>query len=724
MTKKKARHHVDGDGESPSPTPDDSGSSRRVFFAAVAATIVVLGVLYWFFPGSGNESPQSAGEGGRPDIILITIDTLRADALGYSGNQSVSTPFLDRIASEGVTFSNAHAHNVVTLPSHANIITGLLPYQHGVRENAGFVLGEVHRTLGALLRDEGYATAAFVAAFPLDQRYGLNRGFDVYDDKYPEGSAPTAFVTPERPAPEVLEPAIRWFNENRGRGRFLWVHVYDPHFPYAPPSPYRERHPENPYYGEVEATDAALNRYLTPILAGNPNILLIVTADHGEALGEHGETTHGLFAYEESLHVPLIVWEGGVIEARRDERYVRHIDIVPTVLGRVGAPVPATLTGKSLLQMDDSRDTYFESLGPSLNHGWAPLVGLIHEGHKYIEQPIPELYDLENDPDELDNILEENRRMTFRIRELMKESAPLAASANRDISDEESAQLLSLGYVTGVTSKTEFTRDDDLKIAAPFHARLNDVVASYQLGDRDEAIRIAETLVHDRPEMQSAKTMLSFLLQEAEKPDDAIAMLLEEVEKGTASRSMKRRLGQILNETGRSAEAVEIMREFAASEDPDLLNTYGIALAESGKPAEAVRVFEKVLAIDKTNASAYENLGVVALKAGDGERAYGYLRQALDFSPDLPLALNTLGVVFAQRGQNDQALESWIRSVRLDPKQYDALFNISVVAGQAGRWEVAREALTQFIRTAPPERYGPDLETARQMLAEINRRVS
>ncbi|MGZ5475799.1 MAG: sulfatase, partial [Thermoanaerobaculia bacterium] len=256
-----------------------------------------------------------------PDVILITIDTLRADALGFAGNTRLRTPFLDNLAARGIVFTNAHAHNVVTLPSHANILTGLYPYQHGIRDNAGFRLDARHPTLGAMMKPPGYTTAAFVSAFPLDSRFGLNAGFDVYDDRYREASDPLDFVVQERPAAETLAAAQKWYDSAAGKKKFLWIHLFDPHAPYDPPSPWREQYRDAPYLGEVAYVDDQLGRFLTPILESHPNTLVVITGDHGEALGDHGELTHGLFAYESTLKIPLIIVDPGN-PARRDDRYV------------------------------------------------------------------------------------------------------------------------------------------------------------------------------------------------------------------------------------------------------------------------------------------------------------------------------------------------------------------------------------------------------------------
>src|SRR6266849_528615 len=253
-----------------------NGKKRKREFSpapllAIAA-LVAIAIGAFLFYRRQTSAPKS---GPARDIILITVDTTRADALGYAGNRRVHTPFLDALAARGIVFTNAHAHNVITLPSHVNILTGLYPYQHGVRENAGFKLDPKHLTVATLLRSGGgYATGAFVGAFPLDARFGLNQGFDKYDDNYGKGQASVDFIEQERSAMAVLDAATRWWNANEGRKRFMWVHLYDPHAPYSPPEPFLSSYRDNEYLGEVAYTDSALAKAMGPILAADPDALV------------------------------------------------------------------------------------------------------------------------------------------------------------------------------------------------------------------------------------------------------------------------------------------------------------------------------------------------------------------------------------------------------------------------------------------------------------------
>ncbi|MBV8199009.1 MAG: sulfatase, partial [Acidobacteria bacterium] len=324
---------------------------RRLAALAALAVFAAAGAAA-FSHAAGNRplaagaAPGQRGAAAGPalrgaDVVLITVDTLRADALGFAGNRLSSTPTLDRLAAAGRVYTDAHAHNVITLPSHTNILTGPYPFQHGVRENAGFRLPRSIPTLGTYLRRAGYATAAFVGAFPLDARFGLGAGFDRYDDSFVRGSTPDQYRFAQRRGDQVVKPALAWWRAKRGSRRFLWVHLYDPHAPYEPPEPFASRFKEHPYLGEVAAADSFLAPLLTPFLDGKePAPLIVFTADHGESLGEHGELTHGLLDYEATLHVPLVIWGPGVSPGK-DSRAARHVDIVPTVLQALGVAVPS-----------------------------------------------------------------------------------------------------------------------------------------------------------------------------------------------------------------------------------------------------------------------------------------------------------------------------------------------------------------------------------------------
>ncbi len=705
-------------------------------------TLAIALALLAFACNRGEHAVSAGSNAPAGDIILVTIDTWRADAAGFAGNIEAKTPFLDSLASRGIVFTNAHAHNVITLPSHTNILTGLYPVTHGVRENSGFVLDAKYVTLAERLKEQGYTTGAFVAAFPLDSRFGLNQGFDVYDDNYGKGRAALDLNMPERRATQVLEPASKWWQSQDGKKRFMWVHLYDPHAPYDPPEPFasefgapnlaatgpngrqRPRFPVSDtharllrYLGEVASVDAALSQYLGPLL--NDSTTLVVTGDHGEGLGDHGELTHGLFAYEATLKVPLILVAPGVTP-RKEAEYVRHVDIVPTLLQRAGvAKTPAELPGVSLLGSVEAHDSYFESLTASLNRGWAPLTGMIRGHAKYIDLPLPELYDLDADHAEVNNLINDRRRDVVAARKLL-DALKVEPKSNREMSAEEEANLRALGYVSGRAVDSATGPESDPKNLVHVDNQLHEVIDSFHRGEHTDALRLARKLVAENPKMASGRELLAFLLQDQELIDEAIDVLGHLVAEGKASDAAKGQLALLLTETGRSAQAAKILGPLVErSPNADTLNGYGIALADEGRPQEAVAQFRRALELDANNAPAFQNLGIVALRMNDIRSAQQYLERALSMNPQLPLALNTLGVVYARQRDFGRAIEAWRRSVSIDPKQYDALFNMGLVAAQVGRRDEARQALGEFVRRAPPSRYGADINTARRALVAL-----
>jgi len=690
---------------------------------------LTLCVLFVFSASFGcrratSGSSTTAGAKDSPEVVLITLDTVRADSVGFSGSGKVETPALDRLAREGLVFESARASNVVTLPSHANMLTGLYPYQHGVRDNTGFRLGTEIPTLATELGERGYATGAFVGAFPLDSRYGLDRGFEVYDDSYPPGASPYDFELRERPAAEVVQAARSWYAKEKGRPRFLWVHLYDAHAPYRPPAPFAERYPGDPYLGEIAAMDAALGPLFSDIRGSGRGTLVVVTSDHGEALGDHGEVTHGLFAYEATLKVPLLLWWPGRIAPERSRVAARHVDVFPTVVEAAGAQKPEGLPGRSLLTAesasgrDESRTTYFEALSTSLNRGWAPLTGLVDGGHKFIDLPVPELYDLARDPGESANVASSRPDVVRRLKSLLPPGASQARAA--PAGSEEAGKLLSLGYLSGSgAQKASFTEEDDPKRLVALDSKIHHVIELYQEGDLPGATRLAREVLRERPGMAVGYEFLAFLLQQAGRAKEAAEQLSDSVRLGLASESMRARLALVLSESGRAAEALAVLESLASSADPETQNARGIVLADAGRVAEAVAVFEKVAAADPGDPITLQNLGIALLKGGDAAGALARFDRALAISGKLPRAWNAKGVAQARLHDESGALASWRRAAELDPKQFDALYNIGIVASRRGEAAAAREALKRFIATAPPALYRRDLVEARRMLREL-----
>ena len=664
---------------------------------------------------------ERAGRGAPPprDLLLVTIDTLRQDATGFSGAGLVATPALDALAAGGAVYPNAHAHAVMTLPSHASILTGLVPHRHGVRDNAGFRLGENLPTLATRLGAAGRATGAFVSAFPLDRRFGLDAGFDVYDDEY-EGYGAGAFTYAERPGERTVERALAWWRENAGRPRFMWVHLFTPHFPYEPPEPYASRHAGAPYYGEAAWTDAQLAPLLEPLVqAADGSVAVIVTSDHGEGLGDHGEATHGLFAYESTLRVPLVVWSPGRVAPGRDARPARHVDLVPTALDLLGLASPEGLDGRSLVIPDPGDDpgTYFEALTAALNRGWAPLHGFLEEGKKAIDLPIPELYDLERDPGESDNLAPARPETLLTLLERIPDEASVVG-ATRRVSDEELARLRSLGYAASASGGPAQAPDDpalDPKSLVAVDDALSRALTEHNAGRPDAAIAALERLLADHPAMATLYGHLAFMLVEAGRPERAAALLEQAVALGIADESLRRKLALTSLELGRAADAERVLAEERESSDPQTQLVLGRVAAALGRPDEARRRIARALELDPTFPEARIDEGILLLGEGRIEPAREALGAGLEREPFHAEGWNALGVARLRSADPAGALEAWRRAVEVDPRLADAWFNLALVHGRSGELSQAASALERYIALAD----GEEAARARAMLGEL-----
>jgi arylsulfatase A-like enzyme/tetratricopeptide (TPR) repeat protein len=657
----------------------------------------------------------------RPDVLLITIDTLRADSTGFSGNTRVQTPVLDRLAAKGRVFTDTHAHNVVTLPSHTNILTGLYPYQHGIRDNTGFRLGADVPTLATVLRGAGYATGAFVGGYPLDSEFGLDHGFQVYDDRTTRGSEADEFGMSERRGDEVVAAALAWWNAQRGKPRFLWVHLYDPHAAYSPPEPFATRYKDNPYLGEIAAVDSFLAPLLNPLLDGKePPAFVVMTSDHGEGLGEHGEATHSLFAYEATLKVPLVVWGPGV-QPGKDGRAARHVDIFPTVLLAAGVSAPqASRPGRSLLSPPAKEETtsYFEALSANLNRGWAPLRGILRQGRKMIVLPVPELYDVAKDPKEVRNQVDQDRPTARALIGLLpQESVWPPRRGSLPTGDEQ--RLRSLGYISGsAPAQSSYGPEDDPKNLIELDTKIFKVIGLYNRKKIEEAVGAAREVVKERPSMPLGRSLLAQSLLESGRTAEAMEVMRKARADGMATESLLRQLGLTLSEQGKADEALEVLRPMAATGEPRSRHALALVLSEAGRQKESYEVLQKILADDPNDARAVEQMGLIELRLGHWQQARELSRKAVDLRPGLPLAWNNLGVALYQVGQQGDAVDAWQRAVDLKPDLWDALWNLGLKAAEIGRPKQARAALERFVAGAPG-RYSGDVQKARSLLERL-----
>ena len=671
---------------------------------------VAVGILIVRTRTTKDTQPIAAGAFRGSNVLLITIDTLRADHVGAYGESGSLTPTIDGLAKEGVRFARAYAHVPMTLPSHASLLTGAYPTRTGVHDNGAFRLDGRRDTIATVLKEAGYRTAAFVGAFVLDARFGLNRGFDTYDDRMlGRGLDETA----ERPAEKVLEPAYQWIcqagacgprehsESSSGAARasgggvpassekwFVWVHLYDPHEPYAPPEPYRSQYSSEPYDGEIAYADAALGAFLGRLRSSGAlaNTLVILGSDHGESLGEHGERTHGLFAYDSTLRVPLVMWAARGMRAGVFWDPMRLVDVVPTVLDLVGARTLAA-DGRSVRPFIagerpfDDAGSYFEALNANLTRDWAPLTGVVYGGAKLVDLPAPELYDLAADPAEATNVYARQqaraRDLERRLDSIVRLAAPSAPSS---IDADAEARLRSLGYVvaSGPRPARTYTAADDPKQLVHLNQALDDAAAMWSRGDRAHAIETLRQVVRERPSMTIAYDRLAFMLRSNGRVAEAVSVLDEAARAGHGDRPLLRSLGTALRDAGDLTRSASVLEPLVRADATDLqsADALGQTYARMGRSRDAEGLFTRVLSASPNASPTWNNLGATYLTEGRVDEAIDALSKAVAIDPELATAHNGLGVAYAKRGELDRAAAEWRRALELRPDYADARDNL------------------------------------------------
>ena len=632
------------------------------------------------------------------NFLLITIDTLRADRVSCYSGEHLETPNIDSVAEKGILFTKAFAHTSTTLPSHTNILLGTVPLYHGVHDNSIFIVKEKFLTIAEHLRSSGYSTGAFVGAYILDSRFGLTQGFDIYDDDFKgHRSQKLSFV--ERRAEKVVDRALNWLKSQKSPW-FLWIHCFDPHTPYEPPEPFKTQHEKCPYDGEVAYVDFVLGKLFSYIKNNNfsDNTLIIFTGDHGESLGQHGETTHGYFAYNSSIWVPLIISIPGM-KPGKVRQLVSHIDIFPTVCDVLHIEKPSFLQGLSLLPAIKGkklakRPIYFESMYPFYSRGWAPLKGYIYSSEKFIDSPIPELYDLDEDFDELKNLaktkkLEIYRKQLFRIIEnqsLAEEDGEKMPKIDR----ESLRKLRSLGYISNpqISRKQSFGPRDDIKILLPYHNKAMEAMDLYNKGKVKEGFELLKEVIEERKDIDVAYSNLAIMYNEEGRLKEALEVLKLGLEFLPSSYEILSTYVNYLINAGQYDEVIAILDKKSLRQiefDPEIWNYLGIAHSSKGDFEKALEAFEMALSLENEYILAINNLGKVYLsiflKTKDPEayqKSLQNFKKAIELDPDYAPAYNGLGGAYLQAGNLDAAIYCLEKALKLKPGFDRALYNLGL----------------------------------------------
>jgi arylsulfatase A-like enzyme/Tfp pilus assembly protein PilF len=653
------------------------------------------------------------------NLVVVTLDTTRADRIGCYGAKDVATPRLDALAARGVRFDAAVAPMPLTLPAHCTLFTGLLPGAHGVRDNGGFKLAAEHVTLAEVLKDHGFATGGFVSAFVLDHRWGIAQGFDRYYDEFDlKQQEKLSMGEIQRPGSETVDHALDWIRGVKAKRFFAWVHLYDPHAPYEPPEPYKSQYAGRPYDGEIAWTDSLVGRLLDELqrLDLTKKTVIAVMADHGESLGEHGEHGHGYFVYEQVTHVPFIVAAPySRTTGRVVTEVVRSIDVAPTVLDLLGFGGTLPGSGSSVVPLlsgegREPGDGYSESYYARFHYGWSELRAVRTKRWHFIEAPKAELYDLQSDPGEKVNLalreLSTVDRLRTSLSEFERESiAKLAATAPVEEDEETLRKLASLGYIggTNVDDGTSWRELPDPKDRLPIYDRMGRIRAMVKEGNSDEAIPLLESVLREAPEVVDAYYTLgncSYKKKEfgkaaeyyrttlAKRPDHDYAMI---------------GLADTLVAQGKVDEAIAGYEHFLKQDPANAQILYRLAQVEldAGRDDAAAASFKATLDAEPGTARAEVGLGIVAFRKGNAEAAQAYLARALAIDPKARWARYNLALIAESQGDSARAISDYRAEIETYPDAYKALFNLGRLLGKTGDEEGAVDALRQSVDRQP-----------------------
>lgn len=681
-------------------------------------------------------------------MVLVTFDTTRADHLGCYGYAAAHTPTLDRLAAEGVLFEDAYSSVPLTAPSHSTILTGKHPMAHGVRDNGLFVLAPEQRTLAEILKEQGYRTGAAVGGFPLVARYGLNQGFDRYDDRLtPTYDSPLAggvpkkanFTFEERPAARVNEAVFDWLDAQGQEPFFLWVHYYDPHQPNHPPPPYDQLFADSLYDGEVAYADESLGTLLDHLKRRGvwDRTLVVMTADHGEGLGEHDELTHSYLLYDSVLHVPLIVRGPGLPAGRRVPGRVRLVDLAPTILETVGVRVPADMQGRSLAPLFAQgsgarvdRVHYAESLSPRLSQNWGEQRALFDGQWKYVHGPRQELFDLAADPKELHNLVAERPDVAASMRDklvdFLKRNSPPGGSRMVAVDSETRAHLQALGYVAAGAGQGQEIREELRSDGTAPQDRAADTSlvslgrALLTRGEPWAGREIARRLLATAPDDPLYLEYLAIAEVQIGRPEAALPVVEKLLSFGPANNRSAEELlldiGTMLHERGQREAGMRLVRRSLELE-PTAAGYHMLASFEAaeGRAAEERAALERAVQIDPKYAPARLDLAVRLAQEGRRAEAEQEMKRVLAEQPYFARARYDYGTFLLQEGEAEPALALFDRAVVLEPEYAKARYAAIAVRLSLGRRAEAEKALAELEARAPGS---AEAAQARRLLKE------
>jgi choline-sulfatase len=645
-----------------------------------------------------------------PNVILITIDTVRADHLGCYGATNVKTPTLDGLARDGIVFERAISQVPLTWPSHATILTGTYPFQNGVQDFTGQPLDQRFRSVAQIFKQQGYTTGAVVSAFVLDRSWGLARGFDYYDDAFSaEVFRHKDIGLVDRKAGESVTRAISWLQKTPRRPFFFWLHLYDPHSPYDPPEPFRTLYKGHLYDGEIAYADHELGRLIGWLKQNQlyDRTAIVLLSDHGESLGDHGEKEHGFFVYNSTVHIPLIVKPptGSGFRPGRVARPVETVAVAPTLTGLAGMKneIQKQFSSPGLLSERAENDaaSYSESFYSFSSFGWSPLHALQTSRYHYIEAPTPELYDVIADPQEKNNLASQQSAtvavLEDKLQSLLQHNPfKLAGSGNSGLSPEALEKLRALGYVayrSPVSPEALAAGLPDPKSKLWEFNAILDAGDAFHAGDFPTGETLLARVQEKDPQMSAVPYMLGEAALRQQKWDQAAAELQKSLELDSNFDQAMTALARALHEKGDDAGARQWLGKALQRNSQNFRAWYelGWLQARTGNNQDAQAAYEKVLAIQPNFALAQRDLGLIYFDRKDYQHATPYLLQATQLGLKEARVFNFLGICYDRTGRLSQAVQSYRQALLLDATLAEVHLNLGYAYEQLNRKSLAAQ---------------------------------
>ncbi len=694
---------------------------RRFLFTSLLflACGLMLPGIWWKYHSADLPGLIAKASRQHYNVLLITIDTIRADRIGCYGFREISTPNIDGLAASGTLFLNATAHAPMTLPSHTSIHTGHFPSFHGVHDNGGFYVPKSELTLAELFKKNGFVTAAFVAAFVLDSSWGLDQGFETYFDNFDLSKEERVSMgNIQRPGGEIYDHAVQWLEKHKQERFFLWTHFYDPHAPYEPPKEFEQLYPNRPYLGEIAYTDSIIGKLLSYLDQNGlrDNTVILLTGDHGESLGDHGESTHTFFVYDSTLHVPMIL-STPLRETRGKTvlQQARSIDIYPTLLQFAGIEVPEVTQGRSLLHLvlDSTKleppPSYAEAYYPQFHFGWSRLLSLRTTGFKYIDAPRPELYDLKADPKEEKNIYSDHKDLALQMkRELQKIERSKAEEATMRpgaIDDETHEKLAALGYVgafTGPVAADPLTLGDPKDKIGLFNMMSS--AREDSLDEKtDEAIAKYKHIIKLDSKIVDAYFMLGNEYMRQKEYQDAVVEFKKALDLKPDYDFAMLNLATAYRKLGRIDDALVGFLHFLEENPKNMQVLYhiGETYLFKNEPDKALEYFERALKVEPDTAWVYNAMGVAYQQKKQPEKARELFEKSLEMSPEINMAHFNLAELFESQGKRKEAEEHYLAELKVAPKNFKAHFNLGRAYVDGGRFQEGIEHLKATVDLAP-----------------------